>query len=97
MLLKVDQMQSLLKGKSKHKFGGANVFKAEQVRKHFVNPKIENEVFGQYLNYIIYSLDFRDTEVVVRRCSYFGIGALKNFAVFTGKHLCSLFLINIQT
>ena len=34
------------KCKSKHKFGGAKVCKAEQVRKYFVNPKIENEVFG---------------------------------------------------
>ena len=33
------------KRKSKHKFGGAKVCKAEQVRKYFVNPKIENEVF----------------------------------------------------
>ena len=29
---------------------------------------------------------------------YFRIGVLKNFAMFTGKHLCwGLFLINIQT
>ena len=34
------------KCKSKHKFGRAKVCKAEQVRKYFVNPKIENEVFG---------------------------------------------------
>ena len=34
------------KRKSKHKFGGAKVCKPEQVRKYFVNPKIENEVFG---------------------------------------------------
>ena len=34
------------KCKSKHKFGGAKVCKAEQVKKYFVNPKIENEVFG---------------------------------------------------
>ena len=34
------------KCKSKNKFGGAKVCKAEQVRKYFVNPKIENEVFG---------------------------------------------------
>ena len=33
------------KRKSKHKFGGAKVCKAEQVRKYLVNPKIENEVF----------------------------------------------------
>ena len=53
------------KCKSKHKFGRAKVCKAEQVRKYFVNPKIENEVFGQYVNYIICSLDFRNTEAVV--------------------------------
>ena len=34
------------KRKSKHKFGRAKVCKAEQVRKHFVNPKIENEVLS---------------------------------------------------
>ena len=32
--------------KSKHKLGGTKVCKAEQVRKYFVNSKIENEVFG---------------------------------------------------
>ena len=31
--------------KRKHKFGGTKVFKAEKVRKYFVNPKIENEAF----------------------------------------------------
>ena len=34
------------KRQSKHKFGGAKVGKAEQVRRYFVNPKPENEVFG---------------------------------------------------
>ena len=32
--------------KSKYKFGGAKVCKAEQVRKYFVDPETENEVFG---------------------------------------------------
>ena len=32
--------------KSKHKFGGTKVCKAEEVRKYFINSKIENEVFG---------------------------------------------------
>ena len=32
--------------KGKNKFGGTKVFKAEEVRKYFVNPKIENEVFA---------------------------------------------------
>ena len=34
------------KCKSKRKFHGAKVCKAEQVRKYFVYPKIENEVFS---------------------------------------------------
>ena len=55
------------KHKSKYKLGGAKVCKAEQVRKYFVDPKIENDVFGQYVNYIGYSLDFRNTKAVVRR------------------------------
>ena len=33
------------KRKSKHEFGEAKVRKAEEVRKYFVNPKIEIEVF----------------------------------------------------
>ena len=32
--------------KSKHKFGGTKICKAEEVRKYFINSKIENEVFG---------------------------------------------------
>ena len=42
--------------KSRHKFGGTEVCKAEEVRKYFVNPKIEIEVFS----YIICSLDFKN-------------------------------------
>ena len=34
------------KCKNKLKFGGAKACKAEQVRKYFVNPKIEIEVFS---------------------------------------------------
>ena len=34
------------KCQSKHKFSEAKVCKAELVRKYFVNPKTENEVFG---------------------------------------------------
>ena len=34
------------KGKNKNKFRGANVCKAEQVRKYFVNHKSENEIFS---------------------------------------------------
>ena len=32
--------------KSKHKFGVTKVCEAKEVRKYFVNPKTENEVFG---------------------------------------------------
>ena len=45
--------------KSRHKFGGTKVCIAEKVRKYFVNPKIAKEVFNQYVNYIICSLDFK--------------------------------------
>ena len=34
------------KRKSKHKFDGAKVYKAQHLRKYFVNPKIENEIFS---------------------------------------------------
>ena len=42
--------------KIRHKFGGTKVSKAEEVRKSFVNLKIEIEVFS----YIICSLDFKN-------------------------------------
>ena len=32
--------------KSKHKFGGTKISNAEEVKKYFVNPKIENQVFS---------------------------------------------------
>ena len=53
------------KRQSKHRFCGAKVCKAEQVRRYFVNPKPESEVFGQYVNYIICCLDFRNIEAVI--------------------------------
>ena len=34
------------RSKSKDKFGGTKVCEAEEVREYFINPKIENEVFG---------------------------------------------------
>ena len=34
------------KRKSKRKFGGAKICKAEHVRKYFLNHQTENEVFG---------------------------------------------------
>ena len=41
--------------KGRHKFGGTKACKAEEVRKYFVNPTIEIEVFS----YIICSLYFK--------------------------------------
>ena len=55
------------KRKSKHKLSEAKVCNAEQVRKYFVNPETEKKVFSQYVNGIICSLDFKNTEAVVRR------------------------------
>ena len=40
--------------KSKHKFGRKKVCKSNKVRKYFVNSKIENEVFGQCVNYALF-------------------------------------------
>ena len=45
---------------SKHKFGGTKVCKAEEVRKYFINPKVENEVFDLCVNCIICSLDLKN-------------------------------------
>ena len=42
--------------KRRNKFGETKVCKAEEVRKYFVNPKTEIEVFS----YIICSLDFKN-------------------------------------
>ena len=57
------------RSKSKYKLGGDKVCKAEEVRKYFVNPKIESFQLV-CINYIICSLDFRYTEAVVQRCSW---------------------------
>ena len=45
--------------KSREKFGGTKACKAGKVRKYFVNPKIEIEVFSSCVNYIISSLYFK--------------------------------------
>ena len=38
--------------KSKLKFVGVKVYKAEEVRKYFENPKIENEIFDLLIVWI---------------------------------------------
>ena len=42
----LDMFSKQERRKSKYKFAGTKVCKAEEVRKCFVNPKIENGVFG---------------------------------------------------
>ena len=34
------------RSKSKSKFGGTNICKADEVREYFINAKIKNEAFG---------------------------------------------------
>ena len=49
MLLENEHWKCLLceiDAKSKHRFGGTKACQVEKVRKYFVNPKIENEVFS---------------------------------------------------
>ena len=50
--------------KSRHKFGGTKVCKVEEIRKYFVNPKNEIEVFS----YIIYSLISKISHVLSFYC-----------------------------
>ena len=46
--------------KSRHKFGGTKVCKAEEVRKYFTNRKVLVEVFS----YMICSLDFKNISIL---------------------------------
>ena len=34
------------RSKNKYKFGGTKVCEVEEIKEYFINPKIENEVFG---------------------------------------------------
>ena len=67
----------------RHKFGGNRVWKAEEVRKNFVNPKIEIEVFS----YIICSLDFKNIS-----CTLF----LLHMKTINGVVLWYIFLLNLH-
>ena len=49
MLLANETMESFSisgRSKSKHKFGGVKVCKANEVREYFINPEIKNEASG---------------------------------------------------
>ena len=64
--------------KSKYKFGGTQVCKAEEVRKHFVNPKIECLWLVCKLHYLQFGFQiYRGS----RSQMFFGIGALKDFVL----------------
>ena len=75
--------------KSRQTFSGTKVCKAKVVRKYFVNPKIENDVFGSCVNYVVCSLDFRNTEAVA--CRRFCIACTKTTVIesFLGTYWLS--------
>ena len=64
--------------KSKHKFGGTQVCKAEEVRKYFVNPKIECFWLVCKLHYLQFGFQIYGGS---RSQMFFGIGALKDFVM----------------
>ena len=66
------------RGKSKYKFGGTKVCKAEEVRKYFVNPKIESFRLVCKLHYLQFGFQIYRSS---RSQMFFGTGALKNFAM----------------
>ena len=64
--------------KSKCKYGGTKVCKAVEVRKYFVNSKIESFRLTCKLPYLQFGFQiYRST----RSQMFFGTGALKNFAM----------------
>ena len=74
--------------KCKYKFGGTKVCKAEEVRKYFVNPKIESFWLVCKLHYLQFGF-----QIYRNSCSqmFFGTGALKKFAMLEFQALCMQF------
>ena len=64
--------------KSKYKYGGTKVCKVEEVRKSFVNPKIESFRLACKLPYLQFGFQVCRSS---RSQMFFGTGALKNFAI----------------
>ena len=64
--------------KSKYKFGGTKVCKAEEVRKYFVNPKIESFRLVCKLHYLQFGFQIYRS---IRSQMFFGSRALKNFVM----------------
>ena len=64
--------------KSKYKYGGTKVCKAEEVRKYFVNHKIESFRLACKLPYLQFGFQVYRSS---RSQMFFGTGAPKNFAM----------------
>ena len=64
--------------KNKYKFDETKVCKAEEVRKYFVNPKIER--FWLVCKFIVWISDIQ-TQWYMLQSMFFRTGALKNFAM----------------
>ena len=75
--------------KSKYKFGGTKVCKAEEVRKYFVNPKIESFRLVCKLHYLQFGFQIYRSS---RSQRFFGTGGLKNYAMleFPSKNVAGL-------
>ena len=55
------------RSKSKRKFGWTKVCETDEVRQYFINPKIENEVFGKCVNLVRISEIFHASLVKIYR------------------------------
>ena len=64
--------------KSKYKYGGTKVCKAEEVKKYFVNPKIESFWLACKLPYLQFGFQIYRSS---RSQMFFRAGSLKNFAM----------------
>ena len=79
--------------KSKYKFGGTKVCKAEKVRKYFVYRNIEDFLLVCKLHYLQFGFQIYRSS---RSQMFLGTGALKNFAMLeflfnkvAGLHACN--------
>ena len=81
--------------KSKYKFGGTKVCKAEEVRKHFLNPKIESFRLVCKLHYLQFGFQIYRSS---RSKMFFGTGALKKFAMleFPFNKVCNFIKKKLQ-
>ena len=59
------------RSKSKHKLGANKVCESDIVKQYFINPKIEYEALGQFVNKVNFSEKFRSSLVKVYCQKYF--------------------------